>query len=335
MNIIRVAKTAGVSIATVSRVINGNSCVKPSTAVRVQNAINTLGYVYRPRAVRNSSKTKTKGFARGLVAAMVFPDSANETSSPIQTSIIGHLEKYLREEGTAMVHSQITEDTVFHSIIKGEIDGVIAVYWPIRLIKKYEDYLRQIPTIFIGTEYADRWGDHVHNHNEMIGTLAAKYLLNNKCGKLCYIGYKGHSANSERQKGFISAAKTENAEVSVFSVSDMNNKEELVSVVDQICKQASLPDGISVFDDNWLSKLYPLFHHRFGQKINEIRLIGCNNEEAYLSGLHPRPATIDINPRSIAEHAVRQLKWRCQNRNDPSQLIVRIEPTLVLSSDDY
>jgi DNA-binding LacI/PurR family transcriptional regulator len=335
MNIVKVAKTAGVSIATVSRVINGNSCVKPSTAAQVQNAINTLGYVYRPRAARNGSKIKTKGFTRGLVAVMVFPDSVNETCSPIQTSIIGQIEKYLREEGAAMVHSQITEDIAFHSVFKGEVDGMIAIYWPNRLIKKYEDNLRQIPTIFIGTEYADRWGDHIHNHNETIGILAAKYLLNNECRNLCYIGYKSHSANSERQKGFISAAKADNADIAIFSVSDMNNKEELVSVVDQICSQASFPDGISVFDDNWLSKLYPLFHQRFGQKINQIHLIGCNNEEAYLSGLHPRPATIDINPRSIAEHTVRQLKWRCQNRNDPSQVIVRIEPTLVLSSSEY
>jgi LacI family transcriptional regulator len=335
MNILKVAKMAGVSIATVSRVINGSPSVKAATAMRVQNAINSLGYVYKPRLSRNNEKIKTKGFVKGLVAAVVFPDSIHETCSPIQMSIVGYLEKNLREEGAAMVHTQVSENNLPRSVTKNDIDGMIAVYWPIQLIRKHEDYLRQIPTVFIGTEYADRWGDHIHNNNEMIGTLAAKYLLSSKCRKLCYVGYKSHSANLERQKGFLATAKVENAEVAVFSANDLNNKEELVSVVDQICRQTSMPDGISVFDDNWLSKLYPLFHQRFGTQMNQLRLIGCNNEEAYLSGLHPRPATIDINPRSIAEHAVRQLKWRCQNRNDPSQVIVRIEPTLVLSSDEY
>jgi LacI family transcriptional regulator len=45
MNIRRIAKIAGVSSATVSRVINGSSLVKTKTAERVQRVIDDLQFV--------------------------------------------------------------------------------------------------------------------------------------------------------------------------------------------------------------------------------------------------------------------------------------------------
>src|SRR6476659_8898091 len=44
MNIKQVAKKARVSTATVSRIINGSSAVRPKTAQRVQRAIRALNY---------------------------------------------------------------------------------------------------------------------------------------------------------------------------------------------------------------------------------------------------------------------------------------------------
>ena len=43
--IVDVAKVAGVSVATVSRVVNGNYPVKPETRERVREAIAELHYV--------------------------------------------------------------------------------------------------------------------------------------------------------------------------------------------------------------------------------------------------------------------------------------------------
>lgn len=57
-----VAHEAGVSMATVSRVVNGNPNVKPTTRKKVQEAIDRLGY--RPNAVARglaSKKTTTVG----------------------------------------------------------------------------------------------------------------------------------------------------------------------------------------------------------------------------------------------------------------------------------
>ena len=62
ITIYEVARESNVSLATVSRVINGSSVVKEETRKRVEEAINKLGY--RPNAIAQGlalSKTTTVG----------------------------------------------------------------------------------------------------------------------------------------------------------------------------------------------------------------------------------------------------------------------------------
>ena len=62
VTIYEVAKESNVSLATVSRVINGSTAVKEDTKKRVEDAINKLGY--RPNAIAQGlalSRTTTVG----------------------------------------------------------------------------------------------------------------------------------------------------------------------------------------------------------------------------------------------------------------------------------
>ena len=62
VTIYEVAKESNVSLATVSRVINGSTVVKEDTKRRVEEAINKLGY--RPNAIAQGlalSRTTTVG----------------------------------------------------------------------------------------------------------------------------------------------------------------------------------------------------------------------------------------------------------------------------------
>lgn len=72
-----VAREAAVSMATVSRVVNGNPNVKPSTRKKVQDAIEQLGY--RPNAVARglaSKKTTTVGVIVPDISNIFFADLA-------------------------------------------------------------------------------------------------------------------------------------------------------------------------------------------------------------------------------------------------------------------
>ena len=59
-----------------------------------------------------------------------------------------------------------------------------------------------------------------------------------------------------------------------------------------------------------------------------FHLIGCNNSDAYLFNLSPRPATIDINPTMVGARAVQQLIWRISHPRLPRETVV-LAPNLV------
>ena len=64
MSIVNVAKRAGVSNATVSRVINKHPSVSPETQLAVQTAMNDLGFVVsdrRPGPKPNSRSRRSLG----------------------------------------------------------------------------------------------------------------------------------------------------------------------------------------------------------------------------------------------------------------------------------
>ena len=69
VTIYSVAHEAGVSLATVSRVINDSSLVKEETKKKVEDAIVRLGY--RPNAVAQGLALK-----KTTVIALVIPDSS-------------------------------------------------------------------------------------------------------------------------------------------------------------------------------------------------------------------------------------------------------------------
>ena len=75
MNMTEVAKLAGVSQSTVSRVVNGRSFVRESTRARVLEAIRQLGYCAPPPERRSGRNPKLEQRPdTGLLAMLVNPN---------------------------------------------------------------------------------------------------------------------------------------------------------------------------------------------------------------------------------------------------------------------
>jgi LacI family transcriptional regulator len=114
-----VAREAGVSMATVSRVVNNNPNVKPQTRKKVYEAIERLGY--RPNAVARglaSKKTTTVG--------VIIPDISNPTVAEVARGI---------EDIANMYHYNIIlcnadrrkekEIRVINTLLEKQVDGLL------------------------------------------------------------------------------------------------------------------------------------------------------------------------------------------------------------------
>lgn len=114
-----VAREANVSMATVSRVVNGNPNVKPSTRKKVQEVIERLGY--RPNAVARglaSKKTTTVG--------VIIPDISSTIYAELARGIedIATMYKY----NIILSNSDQNKDKEFHllnTMLAKQVDGIV------------------------------------------------------------------------------------------------------------------------------------------------------------------------------------------------------------------
>lgn len=144
-----VAREAGVSMATVSRVVNGNPNVKPTTRKKVMSAIERLGY--RPNAVARglaSKKTTTVGVIIPDVSSLLYAELARGIED------IATMYKYniiLCDSD----HRLEKELQLINTLLEKQVDGLLFMGSEIK-----EDHLHafstaSVPTVLAATRDAD------------------------------------------------------------------------------------------------------------------------------------------------------------------------------------
>ena len=114
-----VAERAGVSIATVSRVINDQGSFRPATAERVQKAIAELNF--RPNVIGRSLRT-----ARTRSLGVMLPSLAN----PVFADAMAGIQDVAKEAGYTTIitntdYSADEELTAIHTMLSNRVDGLI------------------------------------------------------------------------------------------------------------------------------------------------------------------------------------------------------------------
>lgn len=116
-----VAKHAGVSLITVSRVVNANGYVHESTRVRVQAAIETLGYIPN-QVARNLNSRQTN------MLALVLPT----ISDPFWHSIARGVEDEAESRGYNVLLCNTDDDATkearyIDALLRSRVDGVVII----------------------------------------------------------------------------------------------------------------------------------------------------------------------------------------------------------------
>ncbi|GED33353.1 MULTISPECIES: catabolite control protein A [Brevibacillus] len=166
-----VAREAGVSMATVSRVVNGNPNVKPLTRKKVLAAIERLGY--RPNAVARglaSKKTTTVGVIIPDISSLFFSELARgieDIATMYKYNIIlcnsdQRMEKELQ---------------LINTLLEKQVDGLLFMGAEIK-----EDHLQaltstSVPTVLAATRDADNALPSVTIDHFQAGYDATKALI--------------------------------------------------------------------------------------------------------------------------------------------------------------
>jgi LacI family transcriptional regulator len=166
-----VAEYAGVSVSTVSHVINGTRFVDPDTEQRVRVAIGVLKY--RPNSVARSLRRRETN-----TIGLIVPDNSNPFFAEVARAIedCGFAESYnvilCNSDG-----SEEKEKAYVDVLLSKRVDGLILIS-----SSHYSDHLKhimdmQIPVVVVDRELGDVPVAQVMVDNEYGGYLAGQYLL--------------------------------------------------------------------------------------------------------------------------------------------------------------
>ena len=67
------------------------------------------------------------------------------------------------------------------------------------------------------------------------------------------------------------------------------------------------------------------------EALKDIEIISCDNNQAVISVIDPKPSTIDIRAEAIGRLAIRQLRWRLANPNEEGPVAVSVQPKLIVA----
>lgn len=151
-----VAREARVSMATVSRVVNGNQNVKPETRNKVNEVIKKLNY--RPNAVARGLASK-----RTTTVGVIIPDISNVYYSQLARGLedIATMYKYHSIISNSDNDSE-KEKEIFNNLLSKQVDGIIFLGGTIS--KEIKELINQssVPVVVSGTNGKD---DHVASVN--------------------------------------------------------------------------------------------------------------------------------------------------------------------------
>ena len=195
-----IAKLAGVSKATVSRVLNDSECgVGEQTRVRVKKIAEELGY-----SVEQTEKKKNVSFTRYI--ALILPDITN----PFFADLAKSVEDSLRRKGYSLVlantdFSEDNEAAQIRELMVKRLEGILLVPSGIRAREEHDLPRRyQIPMVLLDRKLegiSDIPG--VYSNNEYASVISCEHLIRKGARDIVFIsGPLNVSTSIERFEGY-------------------------------------------------------------------------------------------------------------------------------------
>lgn len=194
-----IAKKANVSVATVSRVLNGNSSVDEKIKNKINKIINSDGY-----NLKKTTKNKQ-------IISVIIPDITN----PFFANIIEGIENTANLYGYHIILSQFKENrdiSNFKDITNIGVSGYIIIP-SVGSTEYFNDIINNsnLPIVFLDRKVEFNNINYVGSDNKIGAYNATKYLIDLGHKNIIYMaGPQDISTEKERFDGFIKALNDNN-----------------------------------------------------------------------------------------------------------------------------
>ncbi len=315
-----VARAAGVSVATVSRVINDEPVTAPATAAAVQRVIARLGYAPPPRQQRFRRQGRKPGGPRLLQAALLFPDvAARAMRTPLSAALAHGAEGWLAEHDASLVVTHLRPDRDLPvCIARGQVQGVMlrgGVIPPPLLMR-----LRRQPCVWVfETDLLPAGMDQALPDSETIGYLACDYLLDRGARPLrCSAVLAAHPAFRLRTRCFCDRAAARGVAVALHA-----GEAAARPLTAQLRAWLQRPGGLFLPGGETELQEALIALLAAGHPVHPAcHVVVCSNEPAALRRLAPRIVNLDIQAERVGRTAAELLAWRVQHPQEAPRRVL-------------
>ncbi|MFC7535574.1 LacI family DNA-binding transcriptional regulator [Actinoplanes sp. GCM10030250] len=195
-----VARTAGVSLKTVSRVVNGEPTVTPDLAARVRAAVESLDY--RPHLGASMLRRRDR---RTRTIGVLLEDVANPFSAALHRAI----EDEARARGVHVLTASLDGDErrereLARAFRQRQTDGLILV--PTASDQSYLDRLNGTPVVFVDRVGTGFPADTVVSTNVAGAAGAVRHLLAHGHRRIAFLGdHQRIPTARDRLRGYLQA----------------------------------------------------------------------------------------------------------------------------------
>ena len=342
MNVEEVARLAGVSKATVSRVLNNRPGVSEEKYRRVKAVLAQTDSLPRTRARASNSLT-------GNIGVLTVTEDAFAGFSAAFNAGLRGVRRALAERGLNMVLGQAGRGLFLPPLVAdGKVDGLILAGHD--LSPELKCRLRRCPMVWLTSHREEGSKEDVALvGNDAVGKMAAEYLVERGCRHLAFMDlFSGSPSLRARHEMFAFVAHRNGLKCTElkggFDYGDTRGvgvsaawkkMEKLVaSQIRQMAKMENRPDGLVVPVGEFAGLVYRLLRENGQEPGRDIEVVVCGLDIPVLAALSPRPAVIDLNSEAMGRRAVEQLLWRIRNPSEGSGVTVLLEPRLLPPEED-
>lgn len=322
-----VAKEAGVSISTVSNVLNGTKYVSEELAKKVQRAVKELNYEVDPIA-RNMKNhhSQTIGVISVDICGLFYPyvmkgiyERVNQEGYHIlivdlsdSSDSRSSLEKEI--DGFKKLASNRVDGIIFASMVSGLNEKGF-----VKEILKITNARKKIPVVALEKDFSGYGIDSVFSDNVEGAYKATKHLLECGCRNIAHITAPIFSnAGIERLEGYKKALTEAGIVVDTeLSVANGNYTHQSGYIaMNELLKKYPQVDGVFIANDQMAVGAMKALAQNGKRTPEDVKVIGYDN--VFISSvMEPSLSTIDVRKKDFGRVAADILLERIKEQDSP------------------
>lgn len=314
-----VAKYAGVSTATVSRVLNKKGPLSEKTIQKVNEAVEKLAY--HPNVLARSLASGKNNTVGVLVPSY---------DHPFWSELLQKMEEEAKRKGynvlfTCLLGTLEEKQKALEYLVSRQVNGIIVCAYPDSDFWKEAKKKFNLPVAFMVS--ISECAPSIISDDKQGGLLAARHLIAKGCKKLVHISgnLSYYKEADDRTYAFVEEAKRRNVDCYVYqNTIDITKLEELQKFVNKVFYEQPDMDGMFLSNDILAAQCIA-FALSQGLRIpDDLRIIGY--DDIYISSLiYPPLTTIRQNYSVLAETALENVLAQINGEKVEEVTVIPVE----------